>query len=95
MRCGSVKVSKSCSAVVRNSCVSEREVTLIEGPLPACDVLVAFDEFGSSPCLATLELCRTRGVLKPDDGLLPGACWISLPCSVISAGASFCKRWRI
>lgn len=35
------------------------------------------------------ELCNVLGVLKPDDGSVPGACWMSLPCSAINAGPSF------
>jgi len=90
MRCGSVKVSKSWSAVVRNSCKSERLVTL------TFDVDVAV-EFAAEPsfCLPTGELCKIFGVVAPDVGPEPGACWISLPCSLMSVGASFCRCFRI
>ena len=91
MRWGSVKVSKSCSAVVRNSWESERVVTLI---LEA-DVLVFDVDLGSSFCFAMEELSWIFGVLQPDDGLEPGACWMSLPCSFTRTPASFCKRFRI
>lgn len=34
------------------------------------------------------------GVENPLDGLEPGACWISLPCSAIKAGPSFANSFR-
>merc|ERR1712137_573243 len=70
IRWGSVNVWKSCSASVRNSCWSLREVTL------TCElpVLAVVELFDSSPDLLMEEFCRVRGVLKPDEGLLPGAC---------------------
>jgi hypothetical protein len=33
-------------------------------------------------------------VENPLDGLEPGACWISLPCSAIKAGPSFANSFR-
>lgn len=50
---------------------------------------------GSSFCLATEELSNNFGVLQPDDGLEPGACWMSLPCSLIKVGPSFGRSFRI
>ncbi len=58
-------------------------------------VLVAVSLAFMSAGLATEEPDMTFGVLKPDDGLDPGACWISLPCSDIRVGASLGRRFRI
>lgn len=74
--------------MVRNSCVSEREVVLIFLPVAASvEVLVAELED-----LLTPEFWRVRTGVKLAEGLVPGACWMSLPCSAISAGPIL-RRW--
>merc|ERR1712137_185843 len=88
IRWGSVNVRKSWSASVRNSCWSLRDITLTwEVP----EVAVVEELFDSSLALLTEELSRVRGELKPDDGLLPGACWRSLPSLSRSSGV-ICER---
>lgn len=74
--------------MVRNSWVSEREVVLTFLPVAgSVDVLVVLPED-----LLTPEFCSVRTGAKLAEGLVPGACWMSFPCSVISAGPIL-RRW--
>lgn len=73
--------------------MSERLVTLMLGPfVPWFEEVL---DLPSSFDFATDELSSIRGVEKPDVGLDPDACCMSLPCSAIRVGASFCSRDRI
>lgn len=47
-----------------------------------------------SDVLLMPELLYVFGVLNPDEGLDPGACWTSLPCSWTSLGPIFWKCFR-
>lgn len=76
------------AAVVLNSSCSDRVVVLTV--LPELFWVVDASDFVAEVPVGTWYL----GVEKPLDGLEPAACWISLPCSAISAGASFENSWR-
>lgn len=70
--------------------MSDRLVTFtLYAPLEFFAVLTVEFDFGSSFCFATDELSMILGVLTPDEGFEAAVCWISLPCSAMSVGASF------
>lgn len=74
--------------MVRNSWVSEREVVLIFFPVAgSVEVLEVLLE-----PLLTPQFCRVLTGVKLAEGFVPGACWMSLPCSAISAGPIL-RRW--
>lgn len=69
--------------MVRNSSVAVTVVVLTDDFVFVLVVVVVVGLTGT----AFLEGCHV-GVETPLDGFEPGACWRSLPCSVIRAGAS-------
>ena len=76
--------------MVRNSSL---DVTVVMFTL-----LLLFVEDGSDVDVALALLWaaveEVTMVVGPRDGELPGACWISLPCSAISAGPSLISFLR-
>ena len=89
-----VNVSYNSAAEVRNSSLEVTVVVLINGPLLPPEVAVELDLGFAFAWAAVEEVVMVVGVANPDEGLEPGACWISLPCSAMSVGPSFCKALR-
>ena len=55
----------------------------------------AVEELGfACVCAAVEDVVLFTGVAAPLVGPDPGGCWRSLACSVIKAGASFCRLLR-
>lgn len=87
-RWGSVNVWNISSAVVRNSSVAVTVVVLTED-LPVVVVVVVLEGRG----VRSLSGCHV-GVAKPLEGLEPGVCCRSFPCSLIKAGPRLEKTFR-
>jgi len=90
MRAGSVKVWYSSEAGARNSSASVTVVVFTEVVL----ALGAADE--EEEFAPIWLLWRVRVVGKLAEGLVPGACCISFPCSAIKAGprpANCLRSW--
>lgn len=86
-RSAEVKVVKSSAAVVRNSVLHLMDEVLTWTALPWL-VETDVEVFGFAlACAAVEEVILLIGVETPLVGPEPGACWISLPCSAIRAGA--------
>ena len=80
---------------MRNSAVEERVVVFTAGPLAveACDDA---EEGLARDWVADEDVVLLMGVETPLEGLELGACWMSLPCSAIRAGARLwreCRSW--
>jgi hypothetical protein len=81
--------------VVRNS-VEELTGTALTFGAPGAPAFTGLGFDGlDNDWAAVEEVTLLTGVEMPLEGPEPGACWISLPCSDIKAGASFCRLERI
>ena len=94
-RVAEVKVSKSSSAVVRNSSEEVTVVVLTRGPFLPAEVNVFADVDGLALAWAAVEeVVMVVGVATPLEGLEDAVCWRSLPCSEMRAGASLMRALR-
>ena len=71
---------------MRNSAVEVRVVVFMAGPL-VVEVCDDVKEGFARDWAADEEVVLFMGVDTPLEGLELGACWMSLPCSAIRAGA--------
>jgi len=76
--------------VVRNSSFEVTVVVLTVAPL------LVMDDLGLDVdlALAWAAVDEVVTVVGPSEGEVPGACWISFPCSVMRAGPSLTSSLR-